>query len=126
MTLPAFLRHFMARLLVQNGEEMGGQLHDYNNGKWSLLQTWEGVENQDAMQVLESGMTRGRDEIYVSSVRVVARSRAGYFVMFDSDINVHFRWFWEGVYEPDEAFYWIVMKCRESAKRMGYRQEPLP
>jgi hypothetical protein len=124
MTAPTWLRHLLARILVRNSSEVGGVVYDYANGNWKMLEVYNTEEGMtQAMEVLESAVTSGRDDIYVAMGKVRSNGRAGSFSMIDTDLNIYERFFWQGIYEPEEAYYQIIRKCRESAKRMGYRQE---
>lgn len=123
MTVPAWLRHLLARILVRNSDEIGGVLYDYANGNWRMMETYNTVEGMEgAMEVLGSAVTNGRDNIYVAMGKVRSNGKAGSFTMIDTDLKIYDRFFWQGIYEPEEAYYWTVRKCRESAKRMGYRE----
>lgn len=122
--IPAWLRALMAKILIwANDAEYNGALFDYANGKWELLERWstdKGVEQ--AVEVSNNMMNRGDDQIYIAVIRCRPDIFAGYFVVHDSDNAVRFRHFWPGIYEPGEAYLWVVGECRKIAKRMGYRE----
>ena len=111
----------MAMYLAWRGEETGGMLYDYKNGKWVVLQTWDSQEQLEAgMEIIQNMLNSGRDEIFVSAV-LVAPS-CGYLVMIDSNGRYKFRAFWKGIYDAREALDDASKWCRKVADEMGYRR----
>lgn len=96
-------------------------LHDYKNGQWELLHKWDTEETSDAaIEIVGNMMDRAEDEIFISSISCGPGN--GMFMVVDSERRQWVRAFWTGIYEPDEAFKDVAVKCREIADQMGYRR----
>ena len=122
MKLPGWLRQWGARFLAWRSDEIGGMLHDYANGKWILLATWNTQKESDAaIEIVDNMMNCGRDSIFIAMIKVGPSQ--GYFIVEDSNRSkFYLRGFWQGIYEPDEAFRDVRNYCRKLADKMGFRR----
>lgn len=122
MSLPRWLRQWMAYTLVARSDEIGGILYNYKNGRWEELEIWNTPEESDgAMEVIWNMLQSGRDDIYIACVKSKGFGR-GYFAVYDSNCDVYRRDFWMGIYGPDEALIDVSKRCRKIADKMGYRR----
>jgi hypothetical protein len=97
-------------------------LHDYANGQWKKLHVWNTQEGaNEALAVIDQMLGRQRDDIYIACIRFSGCER-GYLVVHDSNFSMWTRAFWQGIYEPDEAFKDVANRCRKIADKMGYRR----
>src|SRR5713226_7941291 len=122
MKLPRFIRQIAAQILVSGEAEVGGMLHDYANGRWKELAKWNTQEGaNEAIEIVDNMLQRGRDNIYVAMIKCRDFGR-GYFIVHDSNFSLYHRAFWLGAYNPDEAFIDVAARCRKIADKMGYRR----
>lgn len=115
-----WLNQWLAKSVVLNHEEWGGTLHDYDNGRWKLLQTWQGKNWNEIAGVLQSMWDSGKDAIYICTIKVGPKD--GYFVVTDSNRSYQARFFWHGIYEGSEALKDVAQYCRGIADKMGFRR----
>lgn len=113
-------RQLKAKTLVLSSEEWGGTLHDYANGRWDLLQTWQGENWEEIGDLLQNMWDSGKDAIYVATIKVGAKD--GYFVVTDSNRAYAARYFFRDIYSAKEAYQDTVEYCRKVADKMGFRR----
>jgi hypothetical protein len=122
MRLPRFIRQSVARISVLGLPEAQGFLHDYKNGKWELLVSWDTEQgNQDALNMIENmALREGRDAIYVTTL--MCQPNCGVFIIQDSNAGLSYRAFWKDLYTAREAYEDTVKRCRKIADKMGFRR----
>lgn len=122
MSLPRFLRRWVALFLAWREEEIGGMLYDYANGRWRHLLTWNTQEGAaEALSLVQDMIDNVRDNIYVVGVRG-RQTNSGFLIVHDSNCRMYVIGFYPGVYSPDEAMQDVMIRCRKVADKMGYRR----
>jgi hypothetical protein len=116
----------MAKYLVKRGDEYGGIIYDFANGRMNLIHEWDTDKGVDeGVAIVEQMITGSRDEVYITVVK--GGYRKGYFMV--EHTGMIFPWmraFWEGIYDPDEAFVDTMKKARECADKLGFRRPEKP
>lgn len=115
-----WLRQLMAKIVVAHHEQWGGMLHNYDNGRWKLLTTWNGYDDAGSLEMIQNMLNQSRDNIYISTCKVGTKD--GYFVVVDSNNGLYYRAFFHGIYEADEALKDVATRCRKIADKMGFRR----
>lgn len=121
MSLPKFLRHWMAKTLVRHSEEGIGTIRDYANGEWTEVHSWVDEKGADqGIEIIDNMLNAGRDAIYL--ITFVVGPGRGIFMVVDSNRVYRERGFWQGLYDVKEAFIDTREYCRAVADEMGFRR----